>query len=80
MDYRQPLLPGTEIVLAEGKRIIIHETAGRGGTCLVYCASCYDGNGVEHRVRIKECYPYDLSIERGAGQQLVVKAEEREEF
>ncbi|MBQ8162639.1 MAG: AAA family ATPase [Clostridia bacterium] len=68
MDRRQALAPGTTLTL-ESKNGSVHYTVrqeiGRGGSCIVYDASYEDNLGNRKLVRIKECCPNALHIERG---------------
>ena len=76
---REPLNEGTPITLthiAEGytKSFTIGEVCGMGGSSIVYTAKSKDGI----RFRIKEFYPYDLSISRGGNGELFIS--EKDEF
>ena len=51
-------------------RYVIAEEIGRGGSCIVYNGFYRDRIGERHLVKIKECYPYRLEIERDAEENL----------
>ena len=69
-DKRKPLPQGWELVFGEEHRYVIAEEIGRGGSCIVYNGFFRDRIGERHLVKIKECYPYRLEIERDAGENL----------
>ena len=69
-DKRKPLPQGWELVFGEEHRYVIEEEIGRGGSCIVYNGFYRDRIGERHLVKIKECYPYRLEIERDAGENL----------
>lgn len=69
-DKRKPLPQGWELVFGEEHRYVIAEEIGRGGSCIVYNGFYRDWIGERHLVKIKECYPYRLEIERDAGENL----------
>lgn len=69
-DKREPLPQGWELVFGEEHRYVIAEEIGRGGSCIVYNGFYRDRIGERHLVKIKECYPYRLEIERDAGENL----------
>ena len=46
------------------KQYIIDSVIGDGATCIVYSARYKDNNGYFHRVNVKECYPYNVSVSR----------------
>ena len=70
MDKRKPLPQGWELVFGEEHRYVIAEEIGRGGSCIVYNGFYRDRIGERHLVKIKECYPYRLEIERDAEENL----------
>ena len=67
MDSRIALKSGL-LKLYDGrgnsKEYYIEKEIGRGGTCIAYDGSYNSNQGVPIRVRIKECYPFTLRIER----------------
>ena len=69
-DKRKPLPQGWELVFGEEDRYVIAEEIGRGGSCMVYNGFYRDRIGERHLVKIKECYPYRLEIERDAEENL----------
>lgn len=69
-DKRKPLPQGWELVFGEEHRYVIAEEIGRGGSCIVYNGFYRDRIGERHLVKIKECYPYRLEIERDAKENL----------
>ena len=69
-DKRKPLPQGWELVFGEEHRYVIAEEIGRGGSCIVYNGFYRDRIGERHLVKIKECYPYRLEIEREAEENL----------
>lgn len=69
-DKRKPLPQGWELVFGEEHRYVIAEEIGRGGSCIVYNGFYRDRIGERHLVKIKECYPYRLEIERDAEENL----------
>lgn len=68
MDSRVALPSGTTLRFsnkADGAVIYnIVKEIGRGGSCIVYDAVYKANTGDDKHVRIKECYPYKLQIER----------------
>ena len=74
MDTRIALKAGASLTLmAKGSavRYTIQNEIGRGGSCIVYHATYQNNAGNTKTVRIKECYPYRLSIVReGCGALL----------
>lgn len=79
-DKRKPLQEGWELVFGEEHRYIITEEIGRGGSCLVYNGFYRDRLGEKHLVKIKECYPYRLEIERDASENLSPSLSCKQEF
>lgn len=64
MDMRKALQPETKLEFGNGQKITLGELVGRGGSCLVYNGRYVDSIGASHNVRIKECYPYHIALER----------------
>ena len=68
MDTRIALAANTQLHFhnKEGGavRYTIIKEIGRGGSCIVYDASYETNTGDMKYVRIKECYPFKLRIER----------------
>ena len=70
-DQRIALKKGTRI--SDNDRTIqIEEEVGRGASCIVYNAAYKDPIGVEHRIRVKECYPVYLLLNRSEDGALSV--------
>lgn len=66
MDTRTALYPNTELRFSSGICCTVKGEVGRGGSCIVYDAVYKTNAGDEKTVRIKECYPYALALERDA--------------
>ena len=77
---KQPLKEGKLILYIDQdcKRIEavyhIQKIIGQGRSCLVYDASYIDNIGLEHKVRIKECYPDGIDIVRDKNGNIWVAA------
>lgn len=82
MDTRIALAEGTELCFTNQDngmvRYRIQSEVGRGGSCIVYDASYQNNIGQKRLVRIKECYPFKLSITRDDKNRLVFKESDRE--
>lgn len=76
MDFRKPLPPDTELRFGPDTRYSIRGEVGRGGSCIVYDAAYRTNAGDEKTVRIRECYPFDLRLERGPDLALICPPEE----
>ena len=59
---RIPLKKGEEVT--SNYNYIIDGVLGSGATCIVYDAHFVDSQGNKKEVKLKECYPHGLSIER----------------
>lgn len=78
-DKRIALKKGTRI--SDNDRTIqIEEEVGRGASCIVYNAAYKDPIGVEHRIRVKECYPVYLLLNRREDGALSVFEGEIEKY
>ena len=66
MDSRTALAPGTRLCFSADSIFTIRGETGRGGSCIVYDGIYRTNAGDEKTVRIKECYPFDLKLEREA--------------
>ncbi len=53
---------------------------GRGGSCIVYDAVYHTNAGDDKTVRIKECYPYAMMLERDPSGSLLCPAECSDKF
>lgn len=58
----------------------IVQEIGRGAGCIVYDAGYTDNLELEHRVRIKECYPCDLKLNRAEDGSLIVLEKDQMAF
>lgn len=84
MDFRTALPNGYELCVQDQNggvlRYIIQKEIGRGGSCIVYDAIHQMNTGTDKHVRIKECYPFKLKIDRNSDQSLQIIPAEAEEF
>lgn len=64
LDRRTALQNGQLLKFSDNAVYKIDKEIGRGGSCIVYNASYLNNIGEKRLVRIKECYPYSLSIKR----------------
>ncbi|MBD5395547.1 MAG: serine/threonine protein kinase [Lachnospiraceae bacterium] len=63
-DKRIALPGGTRLYTNDNRTIQIRGEVGRGASCIVYDAAYEDNIGVWHDIRIKECYPVYLPVDR----------------
>lgn len=81
MDSRVALPSGTTLRFsnkADGDVVyIIVKEIGRGGSCIVYDAVYKANTGDVKHVRIKECYPYKMRIERSENGVLIASEDAR---
>lgn len=84
MDHRIALKKNTPLRLFNDKGEAIHcvieKEIGRGGSCIVYEASRETETGDKTFYRVKEFYPYKLSISRDENNHLIPAAKDAEEF
>ena len=84
MDHRIALKPDTVLCLLAGSGETFHCTVGkelgRGASCIVYEASRTAASGAKTLYRIKEFYPYKLSITRSGEGTLTPSADDAAEF
>lgn len=84
MDGRNSLKSGTQLNLSnpKGNSIIcvIEGELGRGSSCIVYEGTYYANTGDKKLIRIKECYPYGLRINRDGKGSLIPVEEDNDEF
>lgn len=84
MRERTTLQPNTELRFtnqAGGEMLfVITGVVGFGGSCIVYDGYYRNNAGTESTVRIKECYPYKLHIERKETGELKAAPKDRERF
>lgn len=71
MDTRIALKNKTELRFYNSSKGVclytIKEEIARGASCIVYDASYINNSGIKKLVRIKECYPFSLTIKRYEG-------------
>ena len=83
---KQPLKEGKLVLYIDQdcKKIeaiyYIQKIIGQGRSCLVYDASYIDNIGLEHKVRIKECYPDGIDIVRDKNGNLCVEERNQNRF
>ena len=84
MDHRIALKPNTLLCLCndrgEAIHCVIESEIGRGGSCIVYEASRVTETGDKTLYRVKEFYPYKLSISRNGDSRLIPSARDAEAF
>lgn len=84
MDHRSALKPNTQLRLCSSRGEAIHcvieSEIGRGGSCIVYEAARETETGDKTLYRIKEFYPYKLSISRNESNWLIPSAKDAEVF
>lgn len=78
-DIRKKLPFGTKLE-DEHMKIILREEVGRGASCIVYDAAQIDKIEVSHNVRVKECYPVRLFLERDDLGNLTVRPSDEDKF
>lgn len=75
MDKRRALKKGYILCLRNNENGIVKYTIrdeiGRGGSCIVYDAFYSNNINEERTVRIKECYPCKLKINRLENGELI---------
>lgn len=84
MDHRIALKKGALLRLSNDKGeaiyCVIEKEIGRGGSCIVYEASRETETKDKTFYRVKEFYPYKLSISRDENDKLVPAAKDAESF
>lgn len=84
MDKRIALENNTELRFYNSDHGICVYTVtnelARGASCIVYEASYVNNSGTRKTVRIKECYPFTLTIKRCADGSLEPVESDREKF
>ena len=78
-DKRTALSNGAILNLNQDRAITIVNEVGRGMHCIVYDATYKDKLAIQHYIRIKECYPYDLLLERDNQGNIVARNEKANE-
>lgn len=58
----------------------VENELARGASCIVYEATYVNNSGIKKMVRIKECYPFTLTIERSIDGSLMPVESDREKF
>lgn len=59
---------------------VIRNELARGGSCIVYDATYQNNSGKSRTVRIKECYPFKLSLTRSENGELIASASDEASF
>ncbi len=81
---RKPLKLNTElrVINHEGAELlyVIDKVIGFGGSCIVYEGHYFNTVGNAKTVRIKECYPYKLHINRSETNFLIIQDNEEDKF
>lgn len=84
MDSRIALAANTQLHFQNKEggavRYTIIKEIGRGGSCIVYDATYETNTGVLKYVRIKECYPFKLRIERTNDGSLRADSADADQF
>lgn len=81
MDTRIALRAGTVLKCPDsGLTYVIQDEIARGGSCIVYDAIYRTGECIEKPVRLKECYPFQLNIQRAESGELLPAEGEHENF
>lgn len=84
MRQRIPLKPNTDLKFTNHAGGEMHyvagEVIGMGGSCIVYDGYFINNAGTKYTVRIKECYPYKLHIDRDKNGNLIAAENEKEKF
>ena len=82
MRKRIPLERNKELGIKnqDGRQYFIESVNGEGGSCIVYDGYYINNAGKRSSVKIKECYPYKLHLNRSETGALVVVDAEKEEF
>ena len=77
MDVRLALKKGTTLRFGNGSEYTIAGELARGGSSIVYNAFYLDTLGEKKAVRIKECFPFKCSLQRGEKGILLVPPAEQ---
>lgn len=84
MRNRRPLRPNTELRFTNhvgGKmQYVVGDVIGMGGSCIVYDGYYRNNAGTKNTVRIKECYPHNLHIDRAHDGTLLIAENEIDKF
>ncbi|HBN56475.1 MAG TPA: serine/threonine protein kinase [Lachnospiraceae bacterium] len=79
-DKRKCLKAGSRLYTGDNKEIEIGREIGRGAGCIVYDAKYTDSIGVSHKIRVRECCPNDLPVDRSREGTLLVPSDSRLRF
>lgn len=79
-DERINLKEGTQLNIGDGRKVTIIRETGRGAGCIVYDAEYIDHIGAMHKIRVKECYPNYLMLEREKSGDIIATESERGKF
>ena len=79
MNERAGLPQGTELIMEDGKKLVLKEIVGKGASCIVYNAERIDHSGKAHNARVKECFPAYSAITR-QGNCLIADPSVEEKF
>ena len=84
MKERIPLKPNTELRFlnqVNGQmQFVVTDVLGQGGSCIVYNGYYLNNINAQSTVRIKECYPYKLHLQRDNDNGLLVPDNEKKAF
>lgn len=84
MKERIHLKPNTELRFQNHAKGMMHfvvtDVLGEGGSCIVYNGYYLNNTNTKTTVRIKECYPYKLHLERDEDNFLLVSEGEEKLF
>ena len=80
MDNRSALSPNTNLRFGPETLFTIKSEVGRGGSSIVYDAVYRTNAGDEKFVRIKECCPFDLPLQREPGGALACPEAAAQQF
>lgn len=80
IDTRAALKSGTSITVSKDRIVLIKDEVGRGGNCIVYNASYKDSINVEHSIRVKECYPAYLLLNRDNENNIIACKSDKIKF
>lgn len=84
MKEREPLKMNTELRFTNhaggNMHFVVGSVVGLGGSCIVYSGYYRNNAGAKSTVRIKECYPYQLRLNRSEAGELIAADNETEKF
>lgn len=79
-DTREALEKNSILECGDKRKVVIADAIGRGANCIVYDAACIDAIGEHHKVRVKECYPNYLPLQRKENGELAAYGEDEVKF